>query len=117
MPHQDLPHYSDDEDAAQVQPLYQNPELERDKQMKARERQLNKREKALICLDKQQLDLTEISMQNASLKALVSKLEEKIKTQDDLMHQLKVQVLSQGSGSRPHQMPTQPQRSLPQDIL
>lgn len=63
----------------------------RDKELKAKERQLNKLEQSL---HKQQIDQAEINLQNASLKALISKLEEKVRQQDEQIHMLQIQIQS-----------------------
>ena len=65
---------------------------EREKAVRAKEKQLQKLEQTLL---KQKIDQTEESFQNASLKALVSKLEEKIRTQDEIIHRLEIHLLAQ----------------------
>ena len=68
---------------------------DREKANRAKEKYLNKWEQTLR---KQQLQQTEISLQNASLIAQVAKLEDRIKSQQEEIHNLNIQILA---SSRP----------------
>ena len=83
--HDDATQESVDQDAM-------NKVAEKEKLVKAKERQLNKMEQSLL---KQQIDQTEISFQNAKLRQLVSNLEEKVKAQDEHIHLMQTQLLAQ----------------------